>query len=375
MSEAPVSEAAFRRLVETLLKASEVIKGPLGARSSRERAEGYRHLLRLASVACEMFVENGDRAHPVFTRWMEAGRKLLGDNPWTIYDVALISPALTYRLSGQRGETTYLGICVYGTKEDGQRRIVSNIDDSDLAFAEDGTFELVLSKERPLPHRLAAANWLQLDDEATDVLVRQYFLDRPAQKKAHYEITAEPLPPTPEALSEEELALRIDEAARWIFDIINVEVTISALAEKSTPVVMRDGTDYEDAEGVDTIDYSWVAKAMPSPAITYTGNWINDLGDDEAIVITGAPPKARYWSIQFLTRWMESPDYRHFEVFFTSENTALEEDGSFRILVAHRNPGVPNWLDTTGMSSGNIAVRAVKDEREALEVSFERIKI
>jgi hypothetical protein len=366
-----VSEVAYRRLLETLLKASDVIQGPLGARNSRERAEGYRHLLRLASVAVEMFVENGDRAHPVFTRWMEAGRKLLGDNPWTIYDVALIGPEFTYCLSGQRGETTYLGICVYGTKEDGGRCIISNIDDSDIEFAEDGSFELTLSRERPE----GVVNWLQLDRETTDILVRQYFLDRSTQEKAHYEIKAQPLPPAPQALTEDELALRIDEAARWIFDIINVEVTISALAERSTPVVMRDGTDYVDAEGVNTIDYSWVAKAMPSPAITYTGNWINGLGDEEAIVITGKPPEARYWSIQFMTRWMESPDYRYHEVFFTSENTTLEADGSFRIVVAHRDPGAPNWLDTIGIESGNIAVRAVKDENEALDVHFERVTL
>ncbi len=68
-SEAPsISEQAYRRLIDTLLKSSDVITGPLGARDARERAEGFRHLLRLVSVACEMYVENGDREHPVFTR-------------------------------------------------------------------------------------------------------------------------------------------------------------------------------------------------------------------------------------------------------------------------------------------------------------------
>lgn len=364
-------DSAYGRLLEALRKAAEVVEGPLGARNPRERAEGFRHLLRLSSVAFEMFVENGDREHPRFTRWMEAGRKLLGDNPWTIYDVALISPKLSYRIEGQRGGTTYLGVCVYGTKPNGNRCIVGNIDDSELHFAADGSFELVLGRERPA----GVENWLQLDDDATDVLVRQYFLDRPAQKKAHYTIAAVPAPPLPGPLTEEGLARRIDEAAKWIFEIINVEATLSALAEQATPVVMRRGKDYENAEGVNTIDYSWVAKAMPSPAITYTGSWISDLGDDEAVVITGRPPKARYWSIQFLTRWMESLDYRFFPAFFTSENTVLESDGSFRIVVSHRNPGARNWLDTTGMRDGNLAVRAVKDDKGALEVSIERVRI
>ena len=28
--------------------------------------------------------------------------------------------------------------------------------------------------------------------------------------------------------------------------------------------------------------------------------------------------------------------------------TVLEEDGSFRMILAHENPGLPNWLDTEG---------------------------
>ena len=38
-------------------------------------------------------------------------------------------------------------------------------------------------------------------------------------------------------------------------------------------------------------------------------------------------------------------------------------------------PKMPNWLDTTGIDSGNVTVRAVKDENEALEVGSERVKL
>jgi hypothetical protein len=30
----------------------------------------------------------------------------------------------------------------------------------------------------------------------------------------------------------------------------------------------------------------------------------------------------------------------------------LEDDGSFRIVLSHQNPGVPNWLDTEGRPFG-----------------------
>lgn len=365
------SEHTYRRLLEALTKISSIIIGPLGASNSRERAEGFRHLLRLVSLAIEMFVENGDRQHPVFTRWMEAGRKLLGDNPWTIYDSALIDSSSSYRIIGQRGMPTYLGFCVYGTKDNGDRCIVSNLNDSEMVFGDDGTFELILSKQCPAD----VSNWMELSDEATDVMVRQYFLNRAQQVEANYAMAATPVPALPEPLTETELCKRIDEAAIFVEDVINVETTISALLAQSTPVWLREGRDYAADEEAVTIDYRWITKAMPTPAILYSGSWVNELSDDEAVIVEGKPPKARYWSVQFLSRWMESPDYRYYQVFFTQANTVLEPDGSFRIAVSHRDPGIPNWLNTTGLTNGTITVRAINAEESELAVDYRRINL
>ena len=37
----------------------------------------------------------------------------------------------------------------------------------------------------------------------------------------------------------------------------------------------------------------------------------------------------------------------------------LEADGSVRFVIAHRDPGVPNWLDTAGHDVGTVGVRWV----------------
>lgn len=370
-STASASEQAYQRFLTTLSQAAEVISGPLGARDERERADGFRHLLRLASLATEQFVENGSSVHPAFTRWMAAGRKLLGDNPWTIYDSAQVNANNNYRIFGQRGRPTYLGFCIYGTKGNGDRCIVSNIDDSEIEFNDDGSFELFLSKERPA----GVSNWVMLDDDASDVMVRQYFLNNDQSDKARYQIQALNVQATPAPLTEEELVRQIDRAAGFFEETINVERTISAFSEESTPVLLRNGTRYEGDEDATTIDYKWIAKAMPSPAILYTGSWVNELGDDEAVVVEGKAPQARYWSVQYLSRWMESPDYRACQVFFTQANTVLQPGGTFRVVVAHRDPGVSNWLDTTGLKSGNITVRALKSEDKELSLTFKRVKL
>ena len=56
-------------------------------------------------------------------------------------------------------------------------------------------------------------------------------------------------------------------------------------------------------------------------------------------------------------------------------NTRLEPDGTFRIVVAHRDPGLPNWIETTGLTHLSVNVRAVRPEIDELDVRFRREKL
>ncbi len=368
-----ISESAYLRLLDSMKEGAGIVSGPLGASDARERAEGFRHLTRLLSLGLEMILEKGDRARPVFTRWINPYRKLLGDNPWTYYDAALLDAGRAYRIHGRRGGPTYMGVCVYGQGDAGERLIIGNLDDSEMEFSADGSFEIFLAPERPE----GAANWIAMSPQSTDVMVRQYFLDIDEQVDAVYEIEALEDAGCPPALAEEEVAARFDAVGRFVLDMLQIETTISALSRTSTPTQLRDGDSYDEtAAGEDPpIDLSWVMKAMPTPAILYTGKWVNDLADDEAFVIEGKAPRARYWSVQFLSRWMESPDYRYHEVMFSRRNTVLDAEGRFRVIIAHEDPGADNWLQTTGLASGNVTVRAVKSEDEDLEIDFRRVKL
>jgi hypothetical protein len=70
---------------------------------------------------------------------------------------------------------------------------------------------------------------------------------------------------------------------------------------------------------------------------------------------------------------MESGDWLHAPVFLSGRQIAVHDDGTFRIEIAHRDPGRGNWIDTTGLTSGNVAVRALKAEG-TLDVRFHREK-
>lgn len=361
---------SWTQLLASLEAAGQVVAGPTGGRDDRELAEGYRHLTRVFSIATEMLVEKGDPAHPAFTRWMSAHRKMYGDNPGTVYDAAIISGDRSYVISGHRGDHAYLGFCLYGTDSGGAKRIAGNLDDDAMDCGPDGSFTLHLGgppRER---------NWLPLDDDVTEVMVRQYFRE-PTEQPSTYTIETDPYggPPPPPSLADMEA--RLAALGRYVLETVEAETTLSALSAAVSNAVFRMGADFVDAGGVPVdppIDPSVIVRVMPTPAIQYSGGWFDDLGDDEVLVIEGKVPDCRYLSIQLLTRFMESGDWEHHRVFLTDRDLKLDPDGSFRVHVAHRDPGVANWLDTTGVRSGNIAVRALRADGN-LEIAFRRERL
>jgi hypothetical protein len=363
--------AAWERLLGSLAEAGGLVEGPLGGRTDRERAEGYRHITRVLAIAAEMLVEKGDPRHPAFTRWMTAHRKMYGDNPGTVYDAAVIDGSGTYVISGLRGTSAYLGFCVYGT-DGGAKRIVGNIDDDELSLDADGRFELWLSATCP-PDLPAGAGFLALDADSTDVMVRQYFVNPESEHEATYTIRAVPDPGPPPPLTEAVLAQRLDALGAYVRETVEAETTLSALSASITQAVFRAGSEYVDAHGAPTdppMDASVIVRVMPTPAIQYSGSWFDDLAEDEVLVVEGRVPTCSYWSISLLSRFMESGDWQHHPVFLTGRDIT-STDGTFRVVVAHRDPGEPNWIATTGLTSGNIAVRALKAEG-TLDVRFSR---
>ncbi|MDT7546048.1 MAG: hypothetical protein QOE99_2158 [Actinomycetota bacterium] len=365
MSAVTEVEDAWDRLLDRLRNTAAIVSGPLGARTERERAEGYRHITRVLSIATEMLVEKGDPEHPAFTRWMSPYRKMYGDNPRTVYDAAIIDADHVYRIAGNRGTSVYLGFCLYATDANGGKRIVGNLDDDELDIGPDGSFELLLG-----------GSGMPLDPQTSEVMVRQYFVDPETEQEATYAIETLPSTGPPGPLTEQQLAARLDALGTYVHDTVEAETTLSALSASITTAVFRAGSEYVDNHGAPAdppIDASVVVRVMPTPAIQYSGSWFDDLGDDEVLVIEGTAPTCRYWSIQLLTRFMESGDWLHHPVFLTGRDIDVAADGTFRVVVAHTDPGTGNWIDTTGLTSANIAVRALKAEG-TLDVRFSREK-
>jgi hypothetical protein len=76
------------------------------------------------------------------------------------------------------------------------------------------------------------------------------------------------------------------------------------------------------------------------------------LAPDEAAIVTTTQGAAVYTGFQINDPWMIQPDAKRFQVCLNRTQATPSPDGSFTYVIAHKDPGVANWLDTTGLSSG-----------------------
>jgi hypothetical protein len=90
----------------------------------------------------------------------------------------------------------------------------------------------------------------------------------------------------------------------------------------------------------------------------YHSYW--ELADDEALVVTLAPPECDFWNFQLANWWLESLDYRFRKIHVNKHTAVYRPDGSVEIVVAARDPGHLNWLDTCGHRRGTMCVRWIR---------------
>ena len=64
--------------------------------------------------------------------------------------------------------------------------------------------------------------------------------------------------------------------------------------------------------------------------------------------------------------FFNSMDYLYRPVSYTPSRTAVDADGRIRLVMAHRDPGVQNWLDTQGFERGNLTYRHMLEGRPAV---------
>ena len=86
------------------------------------------------------------------------------------------------------------------------------------------------------------------------------------------------------------------------------------------------------------------------------------LGPDEALVMTLRWPSCRCANVSLWNRQLQTFDYLRGRVSLNRAQSVADDDGTLRVVVAHRDPGVPNWLTTEGRPFGLVFWRFMLPE-------------
>jgi hypothetical protein len=81
------------------------------------------------------------------------------------------------------------------------------------------------------------------------------------------------------------------------------------------------------------------------------------LETDEALVIRVKPPQCESWNFQLNNYWMESLDYRYYNICINKAAAVMDDDGSVTVVVASRNKNFKNHIETAGHTEGTMLWR------------------
>ncbi|MEA3479734.1 MAG: hypothetical protein U9R60_16240 [Bacteroidota bacterium] len=353
-----VSGKAWEDFCDQLKLAGAVLHHSGTPQDAFQQAEGIRYLSRLTRAGLEAFVEYNDPAFPVLNRMVHETVKMGADNPDNHYFNAQISGQYEYRIRGKRNSVDYLGFFTqngnYGTT--GGLAPCGVLEDKDLMIEDDGHFEIILSKSSK------GKNWLKIEDDTSLLIVRQTFYDSSKEEAAELHIENLDGRNAPDPITPAKVDEGLRTAAMFVAGAPLLFARWAKGFQKHTNRLPVFDPAISNAAGGDAqIKY-------------HHSHW--KLASDEALLVEVIPPECDNWNFQLNNYWMESLDYRYHQVCINKGNATFEANGQIRIIIAHDDPGLPNWLDTCDHEEGTMCWRwyRIKHEENPVEPSCQVVK-
>ena len=394
-------QSAFDDLIANLQKARDAIDQPEwmpAPGNPRNLAEGYRYLMGFLHSAIERsFHTDPDR--PAFRNALSIINRATIDNADAVYFYAPIDGRQTYRIRGQVGDWRHwrgeepapegrlaphyvifeasAGVLA-GDSGDlrelmpGVKTQTGRIDSSLIEVEPDGHFEILLAPEEPEGHEGNFISTLKvvsrphpLDPDmpperyATHISGRQLFYDWEREDAIHLSITqvgnegtAPPPYDVPTAIAELE---RCGELVQGQMAFWNAFWTILMGAYGKREGTLE-GIGFP-RNGFNQINAASGATGGGMSTNLYAGG-IYELEPDEALIVeTRIAVKPQYVGFQIGNLWGESMEYGNNTGSLNGAQSTHDPDGTIRWVIAHKDPGVPNWIDTTGHAEGFLTPR------------------
>jgi hypothetical protein len=366
-----VKDAAKQRLLtgrawddfcETLRVAGHAIDDWGEEPDELDRSEWYRFLTRIARNGLERFVENCEPDRPRLrdAPWRQSINVQCPDQDHLLAE--FVDGSHEYRIRGRRGTIPYFVMAAWSAAQPadlGARdwapqgakglrdfdpatlRTTSFLRSDQIRFASDGSFEVILSQ------REQAGNWLALRPDSVGVLIRTVHHDRRSEEPARFEIERVDRP-KPRPLRPGEISAGLAKAAQTV---LGYSELVRAwwqddLGQRPNQLRFSQAT-YLSNGGVPDRHFAF-------------GAWRKTTS--QALVLHFRPPECEYWIFQLCNLWQENLDnYEDGQGYVTKFTARHESDGSVRIVVAERDPGIGgNWIDPFGHTSGIMGLRLIQ---------------
>ena len=330
-------------LVDAIAEAETLVRQAPFIDSEADLLEGLQYLAG-GIAACTHIAFDYDRDHPFLQSGTGPFTKMGLDNPDTLYFGTRVLAGQEYVVTGRRGNTTDLSFQLLGGEYTDR-----NVPDSETAFddrkldiAADGSFE-----------------WRFTPAANAQLVIREVYNDWAAQRGYIAIARTDTAGTAPPPLTAELIEKRWAIAGKQLVQRVKTWLQFPQWFYTNLPV-----------------------NTMVAPRLTpgglatqYSSAGHFDLTPEQALVITVPVSDAPYFGFQLGSLWYISLDYINHQTSLNGTQAQADPDGKIRIVVAERNPGVTNWVETTGHRKGFLQFRWQRVSRALTEADGPTVEL
>lgn len=322
-------------LQDAIAEAEELVANAPFIRTEQDRLEGYDYLAGRIRMAMQMAFDY-DLDRPLFINPTHQFSRQGLDNPDAVYFNAYLREGVEYVVRGRRGTSADLSFQVMaGTySADSAATSLMAFDDRELDIAPDGTFEFTYVAEPGAKTMIVREVFNDWDTELRGTLT----IERP-------DTMGKPAKP----LTQDLLRKKYEVAARSLVGSIQTWFAFPQFFQYKEPV--------------NTLTAPQSTPGGLASQRSSIGHY--ELAEDEAMIVSVPEcTDCSYQAIQIGSDWYASTDYETHQTSLTKAQAVTDPDGVMRFVISEGNPGIANWLETTGHRTGSMMLRWQRLERD-----------
>jgi hypothetical protein len=303
-------------------------------------------LASLASQATTAIGADGDA--PQFLPSLGQVYNIGQPNADTVYRSAAIAPGGTYRIRGNKGSVNHAVLAQLVPQDMSLSGVRSHLQLSSLSSDDRGRFDILLSAEKPEDY---SGDWWQLHPAAYTLLLRIVSSDWAGESSPTLAIERLDRPVGRARPQAGVLEQRLMQLPRMV-------EALALMFVDHHEQLRRD--DYVNRFKIFDVGFGALAGQ-------FYYECAYDFADDEALIVeSDISEKCEYRSLILTNEIYETTDWYNNHSSLNIHQAEPDSDGKLRIVVAHNDPGVKNWLDTAGYPRGVIQGRWTECDSQPL---------